>query len=74
MMNKNHLTFVAIGVLALVVSLISTQKIVSEHKIKAERSALSIRANGTSNRSIEKNVIKSKNTKLWQSKKPTSQN
>ena len=57
-MNKNHLTFVAIGALALIVSLISTQKIVKEHKIRAERSALSIRANGTSN---QKKTISKRN-------------
>lgn len=59
-MNKNHLTFVAIGILALVVSLISTQKIVSEHKIKAERSALSIRANGVPNKTADMNKDKMK--------------
>ncbi|MCO4784157.1 MAG: hypothetical protein KC646_17665 [Candidatus Cloacimonetes bacterium] len=73
-MNKNHLTFVAIGILALVVSLISTQKIVSEHKIKAERSALSIRANGTKGLQKNKNKEKSKKVDLWQINDAKAQN
>lgn len=71
-MNKNHLTFVAIGVLALVVSLISTQKIVSEHKIKAERSALSIRANGVTTENKLKN--KQKKINSWTTSTPTKKN
>ncbi|PCJ18898.1 MAG: hypothetical protein COB02_09165 [Candidatus Cloacimonadota bacterium] len=61
-MNKNHLTFVAIGVLALVVSLISTQKIVKEHKIKAQRSSLSIRSKTTSKKLKSKYLMKKKLT------------